>query len=154
MREPTEPCRAVWVATVLTLACLVSSCGRKSGRDVVGPEPGPPAPVFEYVERMIDDSWFSELLPGTLTQGPTLVPIRGALEEGLRAAVEARSLPRLEAALDDLETGTALYRARPEFDPSDGPSLAAFELFVQQARAIRDGQVDWVPAPILRRDEG
>lgn len=156
MRAPTKPCRAVRVATILTLAFLVSSCGRKSARDVVGPEPGPgpPAPVFEYVEMMIDDPWFSESLPGGLTQGSVLVPIRDALENGLRAAVEARSLPRLEAALGDLETGTALYRARPEFNPSDGPSLAAFELFAQQARAIRDGQVGWAPTPILRRDEG
>ncbi|HKY60400.1 MAG TPA: hypothetical protein VJP59_05255 [Gemmatimonadota bacterium] len=139
---------------LLSLLLLGTGCGRRSGQDPVGPVPGPPAPVFEYVQRMIDDPWFAESLPGGLTDGPALVPIREALETELRFAVESRSLTRLEAALRDLEDGTALYRARPGFDPSDGPSLAAFELFVLQARAIRDGRVSWSPAPILRRDGG
>jgi hypothetical protein len=133
---------------------MVAGCGRRSGQDPVGPEPGPQAPVFEYVQRMIDDPWFAESLPGGLSEGPALVPIREALETGLRIAVETRSQTRLEAALSDLENGTALYRSRSGFDQSDGPSLAAFDLFVQQARGIRDGRIFWSPAPILRRDGG
>lgn len=154
MRPGGTRSRARTTGLLLSLMLLVAGCGRRSGQDPVGPEPDPSAPVFEYVRQMIDDPWFAESLPGGLTEGPALVPIREALETGLRIAVETGSLTRLEAALSDLESGTALYRTRPGFDPSDGPPVAAFELFVQQARAIRDGRIAWSPAPILRRDGG
>ena len=154
MRPGGTSSRARTTGLLLSLMLLVVGCGRRSGQDPVGPEPDPSAPVFEYVRQMIDDPWFAESLPGGLTEGSALVPIHEALDAGLRIAIETRSLIRLEAALSDIESGTALYRARPGFDPSDGPSLAAFDLFVQQARAIRDGRVAWSPAPILRRDGG
>ena len=154
MRPGGPRSRARTTGLLLSLMLLVAGCGRRSGQDPVGPGPDPSAPVFEYVRQMIDDPWFAESLPGGLTEGQALGPIREALDAGLRSAVETGSLARLEAALSDIESGTALYRARPGFDPSDGPPLAAFDLFVQQARAIRDGRVAWSPAPILRRDGG
>lgn len=141
-------------AVLLSLVLLVTACDRRSSHDPVAPEPDPSAPVFEYVRQMIDDPWFAESLPGGLREEQALLPIREALETGLRIGVETRSLTRLEAALSDLESGTSVYRAQPGFDPSEGPTLAAFELFVQQARAIRDGRIAWSPAPILRRDGG
>jgi hypothetical protein len=145
---------AARTSVLVVLACLSIGCGRRSGSDIVGPPPVPPAPVFEYVQLMIDDPWFSDSLPGELTEGTALVSIREAVENRLRLAVEAKSLTDLENALGDLETGTALYRTRQEFDPADGPLLAALDLFVQQARAIRDGKVAWTPAPLLQRDKG
>ena len=103
---------------------------------------------------MIDDPWFSESLPGQLGQEEAAASIRATLEIQLREAVETTDLSRLDEGLESVQRATAAYRAAPGFDPLENVTLSVFDLFIAQARGIRDGEIIWSPRPLLRTDEG
>lgn len=137
----------------LVLLSILGACGNDP-HDVLGPPTTVPAPVFEFVRQMISDPWFAESLPGQLRNRVGAASIQTTIGVNLRMAVEPPEQTRLGAALGSLEAAVHAYRSQPEFDPTEGAVLAVFELFVEQARAIRDGAISWSPMARLREDQG
>lgn len=145
-------------AAGVVLCALLGACSRGSPEDLTGPPVGPPegpaSPVFEYVRQMIDDPWFTESLPGQLTNAQAVAPLRAVLVMQLRTAIETRDPALLDAGLESVRAAAAAYRAGSGFDPREEVTLSVFDLFVAQAQGIRDGEIAWSPLPLLARDGG
>lgn len=147
--------RASVALLFLSLSPILGACGSDSDGGPVGPPPGPVAPVFAYVDAMVGDPWFTESLPGDLADRTAAAPIQALLRQQLPHASASRDLRRLSATIEILRGTIESYRSRSAFDPVDSPILSAFDLFVEQAIAIRDGNVRWSPGPpLLQRQEG